>query len=42
VTPDVAVLVKDPGTWSARDPAAVRIQQNADGLIKQLNLGSCA
>ncbi len=42
VTPDVAVLVKDPGTWSAKDPAAVRLQQNADGLIKQLNLGSCA
>ena len=42
VTPHVAVLVKDPGTWNAKISANVRAQQDADGLLKQLNLGSCA
>ena len=42
VTPDVAVLVKDPGKWSARNTAMAQEQQQSDVLKKQLKLSNCA
>jgi hypothetical protein len=41
VTPDVSVLVTDPGAWNAKDPAKVAIEDQANSLLDELGIPGC-